>query len=242
MDLSIIIPVYNSEKTIIELINELEAQINNIYTYEIIFIDDYSMDNSYEVLKNEAKLNKKIKVIKLIKNYGQQNAIYAGLNFVKGKYIITMDDDLQHCSDYIVKMIEKINEGNDLIYGVSESNSKMSYKNLGAFSRDLFFKINFPNVDYHKVSSFRVFRSSLVERILENNYKFIYLSAILLEITDKIDYIDVCKRKRIHGKSNYNFIKLMKLFLRLNFYYSHFISEKIKPRGNQYRIEKKINL
>jgi undecaprenyl-phosphate 4-deoxy-4-formamido-L-arabinose transferase len=153
-----------------------------------------------------------------------------------------MDDDLQHNIDYIDEMIKKIDEGSNLVFGISSPKDKMNYKNLGAFLRDIFFKINFSSANYYKVSSLRLFRSSLIKDILKINYKFIYLSAILLRLTDKIDYVNINKRYRIHGKSNYNFIMLISLFFKLNYYYSKHISEKIKPKGNQYYIEEKINL
>jgi len=241
MKLSIIIPVYNSEETLEELVNELVDFLENKIEYEIILVDDYSLDHSYLVLKEIANENRKIKIIKLYKNYGQQNALFAGLNFVTGDYVLTMDDDLQHDIKHLDSMIEKIKNGYDVVYGIDYENNVINYKTIGARIRDLFFRITFPKAEKNLVSSFRIFRSELIHDILKNEFNFIYLSGILLKLSNKITYIKVYNRKS-KNQSNYNFLKLVKLFLKLSFYYSNLIPNRLKPKGEQYKIEKTINI
>ena len=240
MKLSIIIPVYNSEETIKELVKELIEFLETRMEYEIILVDDYSLDRSYSVLKEIAKENKKIKIIKLYKNYGQQNALFAGLNFATGNYVLTMDDDLQHDIKYLDSMIEKLSNGYDVVYGIGYENSVVNYKTIGARIRDLFFRITFPKAEKNLVSSFRIFRSELIPDILNNEYNFIYLSGILLTLSNKISYIKV-ENRNSKNQSNYNFLKLVKLFLKLFFYYSKLIPNRLKPKGEQYKIEETIN-
>lgn len=241
MKLSIIIPVYNSENTIEELIKELVIFLDKKIEYEIILVDDFSLDESYKILEKCAKKNNKLKIIKLDKNYGQQNALFAGLNFVTGDYVLTMDDDLQHDIKYLTAMIEKINNGYDVVYGIDYKNYDVNYKTIGARIRDLFFRTSFPKAENNLVSSFRLFTSDLIPDILKNRFRFIYLSGILLRLSNKITYIKVRNRKS-QNQSNYNFFKLLKLFLRLSFYYSYLIPDRVKPKGTQYKIENTLNI
>ena len=241
MKLSIIIPVYNSEQTIELVVEDIINHLENKIAYEIILIDDFSLDNSYLILEKLGKTHKNLKIVKLEKNYGQQNAIFAGLNFVTGKYVLTMDDDLQHNIEYYKEMMDQINKGYDLVYGIDTKNNGINYKTLGAKLRDFFFKLAFPKAENNNVSSFRIFKSDLLGDILKTNYHFIYLSGILLRLTPKITYINVHNRKS-NNQSNYSFFKLFKLFLKLVFYYSRVFPDQVKPKGEQYTIEKTINI
>ena len=96
-EISIVIPVYNSSQNLENLVNEIYNIFkNNFKSYELILVDDKSLDNSWEIIKNLCKKYKFIKGVELRKNVGQHNAILAGLKFSTGKFIITMDDDGQN--------------------------------------------------------------------------------------------------------------------------------------------------
>jgi undecaprenyl-phosphate 4-deoxy-4-formamido-L-arabinose transferase len=138
-------------------------------------------------------------------------------------------------------MLERINKGYDVVYGIDYENYVLNYKTLGARIRDLFFRLSFPKVEDNLVSSFRLFKSDLIPDILKNRFRFIYLSGILLRLSNKITYIKVRNRKS-QNQSNYNFVKLLKLFLKLSFYYSHLIPDRLKPKGEQYKIENILNI
>ena len=117
--LSIIIPLLNEENNIEPLYIELMKILNIIRrSYEIIFVDDGSTDSSVEKIKELNSVNKKVKYISLSRNYGTQIAISAGLRYAKGELSLTMDSDLQHNPILIPKMIDKINEGYDIIHAV----------------------------------------------------------------------------------------------------------------------------
>ena len=106
MDLSIIIPVYNSELILPNLVKEIDIALKDKnLNKELIFINDLSKDKSWETIKNLTNSYNFIKGINLKYNYGQHNAIAAGLNHANGKYIIMMDDDLQHDPKYILKIL-----------------------------------------------------------------------------------------------------------------------------------------
>lgn len=124
---SVIIPVYNAEKTLPELLQLLGTFFEDKLRepYEIILVDDYSLDNSWAKILELAARDSRIKAVKLARNFGQHNAIVCGLHYSCGKYVITMDDDLQHNPDDILKLINKMEEtGADAVI------AKLAEKNI----------------------------------------------------------------------------------------------------------------
>jgi glycosyltransferase involved in cell wall biosynthesis len=118
MDLSIIVPVYNEELSIEPLYEAIVDSVNNTgLKYEILLIDDGSSDKTFLNAKNLAEKDSHLKVIKLKRNYGQTIGLHAGFQNAAGKYIVTMDGDLQNDPSDINEMIKKINEGNDIVLG-----------------------------------------------------------------------------------------------------------------------------
>ena len=116
--ISVVIPVYNEEQNIRILYNEVTQALSGLPNlYEILFIDDGSSDGSTTVLKEIAKNDKKVKLIVLKRNYGQTAALSAGIEISKGELIITMDADLQNDPKDITLLVDKINEGYDLVLG-----------------------------------------------------------------------------------------------------------------------------
>ena len=117
MNLSIVIPVFNSEEIISNLVDEIYEQIksNNLKT-EIILVNDLSKDLSWEKIKSLNKKYSFVKGINLMNNYGQHNAIMAGLNYCTGDYCILMDDDMQHNPKYIVDIYNKLKSGYEICY------------------------------------------------------------------------------------------------------------------------------
>ena len=118
MKISIVIPIYNEEGNIRILTEKIKETLNPITKdYEIVFVDDGSRDQSYNILKELAKKDKKIKVVKFIKNFGQTAALTSGFRAAKGDIIISMDGDLQNDPSDIPRMIEGINRGYDVVCG-----------------------------------------------------------------------------------------------------------------------------
>ncbi len=240
MKISIIIPVYNSEKSLKHLYNEIKNLFsinskykNNLFV-EVIFLNDSSKDNSLSVLKEIIKENKNTKknidiiVIDLIKNINQQNALCVGLNYSRGDYIVTLDDDLKNKPSDIFKLLNKLeNNKLDVVYGISKAKTK-KYRSLGSKLTAKFFKTISKNKEL-RVSSFRIMKKEVInEIILYNNvynYKNKYLSAIIIKLSKKnnykIGYISLKSSEKVYRKSNYNFISLILVFLRLVFNYSN---------------------
>ena len=116
MDLTIVIPVYNSELILPKLISEIDISLkgNNIKK-EIILVNDHSKDNSWKIIRQLSKNYDFIKGINLDKNYGQHNAIMAGLNNCSGEFVITIDDDLQHPPEFFPEVLKQLSN-HDVCY------------------------------------------------------------------------------------------------------------------------------
>ena len=240
--ISVVIPVYNSENSLLELyqklVKSLDESTNN---FEIIMVDDHSKDQSYKQILQLHQQDNRVKAIKLAENFGQQNAIICGFNFVKGDYIVTMDDDLQHQPEDIIKLYNAILNGYEVVYGIPEDREYSLYRKIGSKLTNYLFSLITPKKSEVRVSSFRIMTYDLVKKIIKYEESFVYISAIILQYTDNIDNIYVKHQKRKYGKSNYNFIKLFCLFLRLYIYHGNFSLLKFfKSDKSQYSIEEKI--
>ncbi|MFW5794597.1 MAG: glycosyltransferase family 2 protein [Bacillota bacterium] len=237
--ISIVIPVFNGEKSLEDLYKKLIKNLNEITEkFEIIMVDDSSSDNSYNKILSLHKKDSRVKGIKLAKNFGQQNAIICGFNFAGGEYIITMDDDLQHNPKDIKKLYNKIKQGYDIVYAVPQNRDYGYLRKIGSKLTDYLFKLISSKPDNIRVSSYRILTKKLLNKIINNNYSFVYISALVLEQDVNIANIEVSHYNRKHGKSNYNIFKLIKLFFKLFIYYARFPLFKIfRKKGNQFLIE-----
>jgi polyisoprenyl-phosphate glycosyltransferase len=220
---SVVIPVYNSENTLKELVNRIEILFNGMsQSYEIILIDDCSIDKSWDLLKKLHSIDTKIKIIHLIRNFGQHNALLAGFNICKGNFIITLDDDLQHPPEEIPKLISKVSEGYFVVYGrYPPNNSNFVEDLLSRFYQKLIHKIlAIPNEVF--ISSFVIYKKETVQNIISIKSSYPFLPAMTIKSApfNKISNIDVIHHRRMQGISNYGLIKYSKYSLNLIINYS----------------------
>lgn len=220
---SVVVPVFNSEKTLDELCSRLKAVFEKIAEdYEIILVDDCSSDGSWEVMKRLHEKDGKVKTINLIRNFGQHNATLCGFNHCTGKYVIILDDDLQHPPEEIPKLIEKIGEGYLVVYGRYKTKCHSRIENF--FSRGfqlLMHRIlNIPDDIF--ISSFAIFSSETIKNMVSVKTARVFLPAIVSKcvVTNKIANVDVDHFPRKVGHSNYNPLRYLRLSLNLVLNYS----------------------
>ena len=220
-DFSVVVPVYNSEQSLTELFERLKRVFNGMNkTFEVIFVNDHSKDNSYKVLKEIYGKNEDVTVIDLMKNYGQHNALMCGFNHCNGKFIITIDDDLQNTPEEIPKLYQKVINGYDAVFGTYYTKQHKNYKNIGSYMiRKLNNKI-FSTENKIKFSSFRILKKSIIDEIKLMRTPFPYISGMVLSITNSVANVEVDHSKRKYGKSSYNLRKLLNLSLNLLINYS----------------------
>lgn len=231
--ISIVVPVYNGENSIEELYAAIKktAAANN-FDFELILVDDHSPDQSYQKILKLHNQDSRVKGIRLARNFGQQNAIFCGFNYAAGDYIITMDDDLQHRPQDINLLYQQIKKGYDVVYAIPEAKAHSFYRRLGSKLTNWLFELITPKSEGIRVSSFRIINRKLLQKIINSDKSFIYLSAIILAEKPEITNVYTRQEERKYGQSNYNFLKLLKLFLKLFIYYGklpflkYFRSEK----------------
>ena len=139
LNLSLIIPVFNSENSLAKLIESIVNSLSKTsFSYEIVCINDGSIDRSYQVLQELALITPSLRAINLTKNFGQDNAIMAGLNNCYGDNIVIMDDDLQHPPEEITKFIDsiKLHSEIDVIIGYPHEKIQSSFRNFGNYIND----------------------------------------------------------------------------------------------------------
>lgn len=221
--LSVIIPVYMSEKILKHTVDQTLNTLNSIgIKYEILLIDDGSIDNTWQVAKSCAKNFENVKAIKLIKNYGQHTAIYCGISHAKGKYIVTMDDDLQNPPEEIIKLLTKAEEGYDLVFANFEEKKHANYRKFGTRIINLLNKKIFNKSDEIKLTNFRIFTKDVADRLLLYRVYEPYIQGLLLMHATKIANITTKHEARRVGKSNYSLSKIITLVCRLLFNYSSY--------------------
>ena len=140
MDLSIVVPVYNSVALVPELVRRIVAamaSLESVAAYEVILVNDCSRDNSWEAIEQACAGHAVVRGINLRTNAGQHNAIMAGLRAASGAAIVAMDDDLQHAPEDIAKLYARIRDGHDLCYASFSKPRHARWKVLGSAFRDL---------------------------------------------------------------------------------------------------------
>lgn len=218
---SIVVPVYNSCKTLEELAARIRKTFESLkIDYELILVDDGSLDNSWAtMLKLKKEFPAHLKIIRFVRNFGQHNALLCGIKHADGDFIITIDDDLQHPPEEMVKLIQKQEQTRaELVYGCYHRNQhdiiKVAAGNLVSNISKIRSKI--PG----KGSSFRLFTRNLGQQIFEHRQSFVYIDELLLWYTNDISFVTVEHHKRKAGKSGYSKIKLLALGLNLMWHYT----------------------
>lgn len=211
MDVSIIVPVYNSSANLNKLSKEIRSNVKKQLNYEILLVNDFSVDDSWNIIKHLSKKNKNIRGINLKKNYGQHTAIFVGLKYARGKKIITMDDDLQHPPKSLNNIIDAL-DNYDLCYTLYIKRKHLIWKKTVSYINNIFSSFLFNKSYKIYLSSFRGFRSKLLPSMLKNQKKVIFIDSLLLNSTKKITTIKVKHKKRYQGESTYNVRNLFSLW------------------------------
>jgi undecaprenyl-phosphate 4-deoxy-4-formamido-L-arabinose transferase len=211
---SVVIPVYNSEATLEKLLNRLQTVFETISEdFEIILVDDGSEDKSWQKLKALRIKDNRVRIIQLMRNFGQHNALICGFRFVSGDYVITLDDDLQNPPEEIPKLINKIGEGYDIVYGKYLSKKHSMFRNLGSSLIQLVYKKVFGV--HNNLTAFRIIKKQLIKSILKYKKSYVFIDGLLAWNTNKIGFISVLHNTREDGKSGYGIKKMLTLSLNM---------------------------
>ena len=229
--ISVIIPAFNSENSLEELVDKIIECITKLkLSFEIIIVDDSSKDTTWFKINYLSKKNKFIKGYKFKKNYGQHYAILYGLKKSKGQILITMDDDLQHPPEIIKHLYEKYKEGNQLVYAKPTNKSRGLIRSIMTSNVKFFLK-NLLKIKYIDIiSDFRLFDREILKKFEELNTSNIYLDSLLCPNAEKINSVLYKEQPRKFGKSTYNLKKLIiyTLNLIISFYNNPMTPEDVE--------------
>ncbi|MBR5964528.1 MAG: glycosyltransferase family 2 protein [Treponema sp.] len=218
-EISIVIPVYNSHECVAELSRQIADALKSL-SYEQIMVNDCSRDSSWDEIKKVCAKNKNVIGINLRKNGGQDSAILAGLNYAAGKWVVIMDDDLQHSPYDIPKLYQEAQKGFDVVYANFESKKQRLWKNLGSWFNGKISEIAIQKPHEIYLSPFKIVSRGVVQEMTKFNNLFPYIDGLIFQVTRNITQIPIEHHKRELGKSNYNLLKSIKVFLRMLFGFS----------------------
>lgn len=216
--LSIIIPVFNEEGNIEKLHKEIVSVLRDSELYEIVFVDDGSTDRSFGILREISLKDKNVKIIRLMSNYGQSNAISAGIANSKGDIIVTMDSDMQHDPKDILPLVKKIQEGYHVVCGWRKnrnSSDSLIKKTIPSKLANALVRIITGNKLNDSTGGMRAFIRRVVETIPLYGEMHRYLPLLAIWKGFRVTEIPINIRKRGAGKTNYNYTRIFRGFLDL---------------------------
>ena len=215
VDLSLIIPVYNEADNLAELHQELVSAIDKLeHLYEIIFVDDGSIDGSWPVLKGLQKKDARVRIIRLRRNFGQTAALSAGFDHARGEIIVSLDADLQNDPADIPRLVQKIEEGFDLVSGWRRNRRDRFFSRRvpSAVANWLISRIT--HVRLHDYGcTLKAFRREVIKNIKLYGELHRFIPAIASHMGVAIAEVQVNHRRRKHGKSKYNIFRFTRVIL-----------------------------
>lgn len=210
MKLSIVIPVYRSQETLPELHRRLVAALEPVQPqFEIVLVEDCGGDESWQVIEQIAKGDCRVRGLKLARNYGQHNALLCGIRAANGEIIVTIDDDLQNPPEEIPKLLSKLDQGFDVVYGSPANETHGFLRNQASRITKLALQGTMGVASASKVSAFRAFRTRLRESFSDFRSPSVNLDVLLTWGSTSFASVDVRQDERAIGDSGYSLKKLI---------------------------------
>lgn len=215
MKISIVIPVYNSEKTIKPLVDKLVSILPQ--PLEIVLVNDGSIDASDHVCRAaQEEYSSIVTYVELSKNYGEHCAVMAGLNQSTGDYMVIMDDDFQNPPQEVLKLVEVAHMNKyDVVYSCYSEKKHNYFRNLGSRFNCAVATVMLKKPKNLYLSSFKCVSRFLVDEIVKYDGPYPYVDGLIFRITDRYGVVEVLHDKREAGKSGYTFVKLVRLWMNM---------------------------
>jgi undecaprenyl-phosphate 4-deoxy-4-formamido-L-arabinose transferase len=214
--LSIVVPVYRGATTIGKLVAEL-SRLDPAGGLEIILVNDGSPDNSDEICRSLlTDATVPLTYIEHARNFGEHNAVMTGLRHTRGAYVISMDDDLQNPPEEVVRLFDHARSGNwDVVYTRYAVKQHAGWRNLGSRFANKVADILLDKPKGLYLSSFRCMSALVVRAVTQYTGPYPYIDGLIMQVTRRIDSIEVRHLPRGEGRSNYNLVRLVRLWLNL---------------------------
>ena len=214
--LSFVIPCYRSEHTIEIVVDELIGILHQMaaFDYEIVLVNDDSPDHVWTVIKRLSDHNLKIQGISLARNFGQHAALMAGYAYCSGDYVISLDDDGQIPIEALPQLIDRLEEGYDVVGTYYEEDiKKQLFRRFGTWIAQEMSRSMLGAPKDYKSSSFYIARKFVIDEMIRYKNSYPYLAGLMLRTTRNITCIPVKHRERLEGRSGYSAKKLIGLWL-----------------------------
>ncbi|HEY4582185.1 MAG TPA: glycosyltransferase family 2 protein [Lysobacter sp.] len=208
-DVSIVVPVYRGAHSIGRLRDRLAAAFDAAgLSHEVIFVEDCGGDDSWEIMQVMAVTYPNVRAVKLSRNFGQHAATLCGISRARGRWVATIDDDLEQPPESLPGLVRKAQEGYAVVYGVNEARSHARWRNITSELGRAMFKFAIPslNRDY---TSMRVIDSTIATELRRFQSPFTFIDGYLSWLTNNYATVVVPHNQRGHGESNYSLRKLV---------------------------------
>ena len=204
---SVVIPAYNSEHTLEELVDRLEAAMQSAPAHEVIIVDDGSRDGTWATVERIAHKHREVRGVTLMRNYGQHNALLCGIRLARYNVTVTIDDDLQHPPEEIPKLLAAL-DGADVVYGRPEAERHGLPRDLASRTTKLVLKVAMGTRNATDVSAFRAFRTHVREAFADYDGSYVSIDPMLAWGTQRFTAVTVRHEPRTRGRSNYTWQRL----------------------------------
>ena len=222
---SFVIPCYRSEKTITAVVEEIDTTMSALceYEHEIILVNDCSPDGTFSVISALAEGSDHITAVDLAKNFGQHAALMAGMHHAAGDIIVCLDDDGQTPADEVGKLLDKLQEGYDVVYASYEQKQHSAFRNFGSRVNAWMTEVMLSKPHELSLTSYFAAKRFIVDEMLRYEHAFPYVMGLVLRSTKNICNVPVHHRQREVGESGYSIGKLLSLWM------NGFTSFSVKP-------------
>ena len=222
---SFVIPCYRSAKTVGAVTREIGETMAVMpqYDYEIVLVNDCSPDDTWEVIRGLAANDKHIAAVDLAKNFGQHAALMCGMRHSRGDFVVCLDDDGQTPADEVGKLLEKLEEGYDVVYASYEDKRESGFRKFGSGVNRRMTEIMLGKPKELELNSYFAARRFLVDEMLRYEHGYPYVMGLVLRSTKRICNVPVHHRAREEGRSGYTLAKLLSLWM------NGFTSFSVKP-------------
>lgn len=210
--LSLVVPVYYEEEVILQFLKETKIVLDSLpITYEYVFVDDGSKDKTVEIIKEQAQLDARIKLVVFSYNHGKASAVSAAIAHATGDYLLYMDPDLQDPPIEIPRFLEEIEKGYDLVWGIRKEKKDSFINRL--FSKIFWGTLNkFTGLNIPKgIAVMRMFNRDFADEFLKYNETNRFIEGIFIHISKHWTTIEIGQRERFAGTSKFNFKRKMQL-------------------------------
>jgi undecaprenyl-phosphate 4-deoxy-4-formamido-L-arabinose transferase len=216
VDLSVVVPVYNSAECLPELAQRVRLAVADAFPrFELILVDDCSPGDSWGVIEDLIRSHPEIVALRLRKNVGQDNAIMAGLHQARGESVVIMDDDLQHDPEDIPRLCAELRSGFDVAFARFGAKRQVWWKNLGSWFTDRVATVLLGKPKHIYLSPYKALDRNVVQELVKYTGPFSYVDGLILTVTSNITQIEARHQSRFAGDSNYNLVRSIRVWLKL---------------------------